>query len=260
MRKRVFANSTLVVILAVVSIWMNPIELFAQVNIDVGIDAVQAAHRASGFNRFLNQMDIEVKAERLKIEEGDPSFPPLHGLHERMYGKSVWKVSYNGLRIRDERSNRDSTIPGYDVFLDAETGIPFKIVSHLPPSIDEKQKEDVRVMQKSFAGLELISPEIPEESPAFTIGQLMEKAPSWFVVPYYLEAYYVLSRPPDFHPAWLFVYYGGGPKRPYSPPPRFAPQFERLDPNAHYQVCDLYILDARTGKEWWYIKSTSKLR
>ena len=227
---------------------------------DVGIDAVQVAHRVSGFNRFLDKMDIEVKAERIKVQKGDPLFPPLGGLHERMYGKSVWKVSYNGLRIHDARWDRESTIPGYDVFLDAETGIPLKIISHWPKSIDEQQKEDVRVMQKSFAGIELISPEIPEEPPAFTIGQLMEKVPPWFVVPYYLEAYYVLNRPPNHNPVWLFVYYGGGPKRPYSPPPQFAHLFERLDPNAHYRVYRLYILDARTGKELWYIASTSKLR
>lgn len=256
MRKRVFVSSTLVVIFAVVSIGIYLIELFTQVNIDVGIDAVQAAHRASGFNRFLNQMDIEVKAERLKIEEGDPRFPPLYGLHERMYGKSVWKVSYNGLRIRDARFNRESTIPGYDVFLDAETGMPFKIVSHWPPSLDEKRKEDVRVDQQAVP-LELISPELPQEPPMFTLGQLMEKAPAWFVSSYYVEAYYVLNRPPSQNPVWMVAYYGGKPFRPYGVPPQHAPLFANLNPNAYYRVKNLYILDARTEKELWHYRSAS---
>jgi hypothetical protein len=244
MGKRVSISITIVVILAVIAIWMNPLELFTQVHIDVGgKDAVQAAHRASGFNRFLDKMDIEVKAERLKIEEGDPRFPPLYGLHERMYGKSVWKVSYNGLRIRDARSNRESTIPGYDVFLDAETEIPFKIVSHLPPSINETQKKDIRAGQQ-VVPLEFISPEIPEEPPTFTIGQLMEKAPALFVSPYYVEAYYVLNSPPNRNPVWMFVHYAYGRPAPYD---------DSKNPNAYCMLHDLYIYNARTGEEGWYI-------
>lgn len=180
--------------------------------------AIAAANRIANLDT-LTEMPPRAVQVTLSVEDG---FLPFNGLHERMIGRTLWKITYQDITLDrvdpNTEEREESPLRAFDVFLDPESGLPLKIVSHWPEAADR-----CRDLSGWWEGVsqfidDRFSAELPSGEPCYTADDVLRSRVGMGTE--HVEVYLGSTSGPDRSAMWLVVR--------YAPPERPSPECARV--------------------------------